>query len=71
MPQTFDGSVGRLALRQRFGALVAELVDWAAESAGTGRGDNLERLWQALAEAIDVKIADRLSNVQRLQGASR
>jgi guanosine-3',5'-bis(diphosphate) 3'-pyrophosphohydrolase len=54
-------------LRLRFGARVAELVDWVTKTDGTERAAYLARLRQAPVEAIDVKLADRLSNVQRLR----
>ncbi|GAA0726686.1 bifunctional (p)ppGpp synthetase/guanosine-3',5'-bis(diphosphate) 3'-pyrophosphohydrolase [Dactylosporangium roseum] len=54
-------------VRQRFGPRVAELVGWVTRTPGTDRAAYLARLRQAPAEAIDVKLADRLSNVQRLR----
>ena len=59
-------------VRSRFGADVAELVDWltkpdaAPEQAGAARQSYLDRLERAPEQAVDVKLADRLSNVQRL-----
>ncbi len=54
-------------VRERFGARVAELVGWVTKSDGVERAAYLARLRQAPPEAIDVKLADRLSNVQRLR----
>ena len=54
-------------VRQRFGPRVAELVGWVTKTEGVERAAYLARLRQAPAEAIDVKLADRLSNVQRLR----
>jgi (p)ppGpp synthase/HD superfamily hydrolase len=54
-------------VRQRFGPRVADLVGWVTKSDGVERAAYLARLRQAPAEAIDVKLADRLSNVQRLR----
>jgi GTP pyrophosphokinase len=53
-------------VRARFGDEVAELVDWLTKPADGTRGDYLARLARAPAAALDVKLADRLSNVQRL-----
>jgi (p)ppGpp synthase/HD superfamily hydrolase len=60
-------------VRVRFGERVADLVDWVTKPAPTPgedpavtRGAYLTRLRQAPVAAIDVKLADRLSNVQRL-----
>jgi guanosine-3',5'-bis(diphosphate) 3'-pyrophosphohydrolase len=60
-------------VRQRFGGRVALLVDWVTkrepgpgESAEQARAAYLTRLREAPVEAILVKLADRLSNVQRL-----
>lgn len=60
-------------VRERYGDRVAELVDWVtkpAPSAGQTRADArsayLARLHGAPSEALLVKLADRLSNVQRL-----
>jgi guanosine-3',5'-bis(diphosphate) 3'-pyrophosphohydrolase len=59
-------------VRSRFGAHVADLVGWLtkpdAESgrAAAARQSYLSRLEEAPGAAIDVKLADRLSNVQRL-----
>ncbi|NKZ07382.1 HD domain-containing protein [Actinomadura latina] len=58
-----------------FGAEVAELVDWVTKppAAGAGRQAKraakaayLRRLGDAPAEAVQVKLADRVSNVQTL-----
>lgn len=54
-------------VRERFGPRVAELVGWVTKADGVDRAAYLARLRQAPAEAIDVKLADRLSNVQRLR----
>jgi (p)ppGpp synthase/HD superfamily hydrolase len=54
-------------VRERFGPRVAELVDWVTKTDGTPREVYLARLRKAPAEAVDVKLADRLSNVQRLR----
>jgi (p)ppGpp synthase/HD superfamily hydrolase len=51
-------------VRQRFGSRVAELVDWVTKSGD--RAAYLARLEHAPADALLVKLADRLSNVQRL-----
>ena len=58
----------------RFGARVAELVDWvtkpppsADRSPAADRAAYLTRLRSAPADAVTVKLADRLSNVQRLE----
>lgn len=60
-------------VRDRFGGRVATLVDWvtkpprrAGESREEARAAYLERLRAAPDDAILVKLADRLSNVQRL-----
>lgn len=52
-------------VRERFGAGVAELVGWVTKTGD--RAAYLARLRDAPAAAIDVKLADRLSNVQRLR----
>ncbi|MFI0357713.1 HD domain-containing protein [Actinomadura sp. 9N407] len=58
-----------------FGPLVAELVDWVTKPPTSGQGRQakraaksayLRRLRDAPPEAIIVKLADRVSNVQRL-----
>ncbi|MFG2002447.1 HD domain-containing protein [Spirillospora sp. NPDC048911] len=58
-----------------FGPVVAELVDWVTKppTAGAGRQQKraakaayLRRLGEAPPEAVLVKLADRVSNVQRL-----
>jgi guanosine-3',5'-bis(diphosphate) 3'-pyrophosphohydrolase len=51
-------------VRHRFGARTAELVDWVTKDAD--RAEYLARLRTAPADALLVKLADRLSNVQRL-----
>lgn len=60
-------------VRQRFGDRVATLVDWVTKpprdeglTRGQARAAYLERLSGAAEAAILVKLADRLSNVQRL-----
>jgi (p)ppGpp synthase/HD superfamily hydrolase len=60
-------------VRVRFGPRVAEFVDWVTkppraqgQSREEARAAYLERLRGAPDEAIVVKLADRLSNVQRL-----
>lgn len=51
-------------VRTTFGDEVATLVDWVTK--GDDRGAYLERLRTAPAAALLVKLADRASNVQRL-----
>jgi (p)ppGpp synthase/HD superfamily hydrolase len=59
-------------VRDRFGPGVAELVDWVTKTdppdgdPETARLAYLRRLAKAPREAVLVKLADRLSNVQRL-----
>lgn len=60
-------------VRDRFGARVAELVDWVTKpepadggSAEQARAAYLARLHTAPPEVLLVKLADRVSNVQRL-----
>jgi (p)ppGpp synthase/HD superfamily hydrolase len=60
-------------VRDRFGPRVAELVDWVTKTDPPDGGDReaarlgyLRRLASAPPEAVLVKLADRLSNVQRL-----
>lgn len=60
-------------VRERFGDRVATLVDWVTkpprhehESREQARATYLDRLQAAPDDAILVKLADRLSNVQRL-----
>jgi len=60
-------------VRDRFGPGVAELVDWVTKTDPPDGGDKeaarldyLRRLAAAPREAVLVKLADRLSNVQRL-----
>lgn len=60
-------------VRERFGGRVADLVDWVtkpAPSEGQTREESREaylaRLHDAPEDALLVKLADRLSNVQRL-----
>ncbi|WP_432835365.1 HD domain-containing protein [Dactylosporangium sp. CA-092794] len=52
-------------VRARFGDRVAELVGWVTKTGD--RAEYLARLRDAPPAAIDVKLADRLSNVQRLR----
>jgi (p)ppGpp synthase/HD superfamily hydrolase len=66
-----DGTLGEV--RERFGDRVATLVDWVTKpprAEGTSREEAraayLARLHDAPDDAILVKLADRLSNVQRL-----
>lgn len=60
-------------VRSRFGERVAELVDWVTKSDPAdgqtpeqARSAYLTRLRSAPADALLVKLADRVSNVQRL-----
>ncbi|GLW89842.1 HD domain-containing protein [Actinokineospora globicatena] len=60
-------------VRDRFGARVATLVDWVTKpprpegwTREQSRAAYLTRLQDAPADAILIKLADRLSNVQRL-----
>jgi (p)ppGpp synthase/HD superfamily hydrolase len=60
-------------IRRRFGERSAELVDWvtkpepaAGQDRTTARTAYLDRLRDAPPAAIEIKLADRLSNVQRL-----
>jgi GTP pyrophosphokinase len=62
-------------IEDRFGPGVAELVDWVTKPPPNGQGRTakrtattvyLRRLRQAPRPAIQVKLADRVSNVQRL-----
>jgi (p)ppGpp synthase/HD superfamily hydrolase len=60
-----DTPTGLDEVRARFGDRVAQLVGWVTK---TGDRDTyLARLREAPAAAIAVKLADRLSNVQRLR----
>ncbi|MFI5906776.1 HD domain-containing protein [Dactylosporangium sp. NPDC051541] len=52
-------------VRERFGPRVAELVGWVTKEGD--RAAYLERLRDAPDAALAVKLADRLSNVQRLR----
>jgi (p)ppGpp synthase/HD superfamily hydrolase len=52
-------------VRERFGARVAELVGWVTKTGD--RDAYLARLRDAPEAALAVKLADRLSNVQRLR----
>ncbi|RSD22815.1 HD domain-containing protein [Amycolatopsis eburnea] len=53
-------------VRARFGDRVAELVGWVTKPEGGERTAYLARLRDAPDDALLVKLADRLSNVQRL-----
>ncbi|WP_433328897.1 HD domain-containing protein [Spirillospora sp. CA-294931] len=62
-------------IEAEFGPEVAELVDWVTKPPTAGQGRQakraakaayLRRLGEAPAEAVLVKLADRVSNVQRL-----
>jgi guanosine-3',5'-bis(diphosphate) 3'-pyrophosphohydrolase len=59
-------------VRSRFGDEIADLVEWLTkpdsepEHASVVRRSYLNRFEQAPGAAVDVKLADRLSNVQRL-----
>ncbi|MFD8087960.1 HD domain-containing protein, partial [Kitasatospora sp. NPDC059722] len=60
-------------VRERFGPRVAELVGWVTKdepaegrSKAEARAAYLDRLRHAPEDALVVKLADRLSNVQRL-----
>jgi (p)ppGpp synthase/HD superfamily hydrolase len=68
-----DATLGDI--EEQFGPDVAELVDWVTKPPPTGQGRTakrtattvyLRRLRQAPRAAIQVKLADRASNVQRL-----
>jgi (p)ppGpp synthase/HD superfamily hydrolase len=60
-----DTPTGLDEVRARFGDRVAQVVGWVTK---TGDRDTyLARLHEAPAAAIAVKLADRLSNVQRLR----
>jgi guanosine-3',5'-bis(diphosphate) 3'-pyrophosphohydrolase len=65
-------------VRDRFGPAVAELVDWVTKTDPPPGGDReaarlayLRRLAGAPRKAVLVKLADRLSNVQRLDRLPR
>lgn len=65
-------------VRERFGDRVAELVDWVTKPAPSSgqtreqvRAAYLTRLREAPDDALLVKLADRLSNVQRLDSHPR
>ncbi|WP_290058733.1 HD domain-containing protein [Amycolatopsis solani] len=59
-----DGTLDEV--RARFGDRVATLVGWVTKPEGGARADYLARLRDAPDDALLVKLADRLSNVQRL-----
>ena len=68
-----DTACALAEVRERFGDRVAELVDWvtkpapaAGETRAEVRAAYLARLRDAPEDALLVKLADRLSNVQRL-----
>ncbi|MEU8320016.1 HD domain-containing protein [Nonomuraea sp. NPDC048881] len=54
-------------LARRFGAEVTGLVRWVTRPAGRAKADHLAALAKAPAQAVLVKLADRVSNVQELQ----
>ncbi|NUR91677.1 MAG: bifunctional (p)ppGpp synthetase/guanosine-3',5'-bis(diphosphate) 3'-pyrophosphohydrolase [Nonomuraea sp.] len=54
-------------LRRRFGADVTGLVKWVTRPAGGRKADHLAALAKAPPQAVLVKLADRVSNVQQLQ----
>lgn len=59
-----EGTLGEV--RDRFGERVATLVGWVTKPEGGTRAAYLASLRDAPDDAILVKLADRLSNVQRL-----
>ncbi|MFE0459195.1 HD domain-containing protein [Kitasatospora sp. NPDC058965] len=68
-----DTGCSAAEVRERFGPRVADLVDWVTkpepadgQSAAQARAAYLDRLRLAPEDALLVKLADRLSNVQRL-----
>ncbi len=68
-----DTECSLAAVRERFGDRAAELVDWVTKPAPDegqtreqARASYLTRLRSAPDDALLVKLADRLSNVQRL-----
>ncbi|GGS75459.1 HD domain-containing protein [Nonomuraea spiralis] len=54
-------------LTRRFGADVTGLVRWVTRPANGRKSDHLATLAEAPAQAVLVKLADRVSNVQELQ----
>ncbi|MEQ4723075.1 HD domain-containing protein [Nonomuraea sp. B19D2] len=52
---------------RRFGPRVAELVRWVTKPQGIAKADYLGSLVKAPPQAVLVKLADRVSNVQELQ----
>ncbi|SDK18050.1 HD domain-containing protein [Nonomuraea jiangxiensis] len=52
---------------RRFGPRVAALVRWVTKPPGTMKADYLASLVKAPSQAVLVKLADRVSNVQELQ----
>jgi GTP pyrophosphokinase len=54
-------------IARRFGARVAELVRWVTKPRGVAKGDYLGSFVKAPTQAVLVKLADRVSNVQELQ----
>jgi (p)ppGpp synthase/HD superfamily hydrolase len=68
-----DTACTRAEVSERFGDRVVNLVDWVTkpEAADSdrehARAEYLARLRRAPADAILIKLADRLSNVQRLE----
>jgi guanosine-3',5'-bis(diphosphate) 3'-pyrophosphohydrolase len=68
-----DTACGPSEVRDRFGPAVAELVDWVTKTDPPPGGDRAEarlgylrRLASAPPDAVLVKLADRFSNVQKL-----
>ncbi|MEV4114953.1 HD domain-containing protein [Nonomuraea sp. NPDC049695] len=54
-------------IARRFGPRVAELVRWVTRPRGVAKADYLSSLVKAPSQAVLVKLADRVSNVQELQ----
>lgn len=73
---TVEDTVATVAeIEERFGPVVAELVDWVTKPPAVGaartakraaKSAYLRRLREAPPEVVLVKLADRVSNVQRL-----
>ncbi|RVX44120.1 HD domain-containing protein [Nonomuraea polychroma] len=57
-------------IARRFGDRVGELVRWVTKPRGAAKGDYLGSLVKAPPQAVLVKLADRVSNVQELQRMS-
>lgn len=66
-----DTSCTEAQLARRFGADVTGLVRWVTKPDGGNKADYLASLAKAPPEAVLVKLADRVSNVQELQRTSR